>query len=88
MEIEWDKKAFKELRKIKDKKLQEKIYDAVSNLVNFSQCRHVKKIKGSENIYRLRIGDWRVIFTVLEEKIIIKGVIRRDEGTYRGVSNY
>ena len=38
-----------------------------------------------QNVYRLRVGDYRVIYKVLdEERIILIGrIVRRSEGTYR-----
>jgi mRNA interferase RelE/StbE len=37
------------------------------------------------NVYRLRIGDYRIIYKILEaEKVILIGrVVRRSESTYR-----
>jgi len=39
------------------------------------------------NVYRLRVGDYRVIYKVFdEEKLVLIGrVVRRSEKTYRGV---
>ena len=41
----------------------------------------VKKLKGYENIYRIRVGDYRVIYEVKDQEIlvlIISSVHRRD----------
>jgi mRNA interferase RelE/StbE len=47
--------------------------------------RGAKKIRG--NIYRVRIGDWRIIYAVLDkDRLVLVGKIaRRSEGTYDGV---
>lgn len=82
-EIKWTVKALKQLRKIKDREEQIKIYDAVSELKNFPQCRNVKKLKGHENLYRLRVGRWRVIFSESLTIITIEEVKKRDERTYK-----
>ena len=82
-EIHWTVKALRELRKIKDQKEQEKIYDAVSGLKNFPNCRNIKKLKGYENLYRLRVGRWRVIFSEEITIITIQKVKKRNERTYR-----
>ena len=76
-------RAFRQLRKIKDRKEQERILDAVSELKNFPNCRNIKKLKGHENLYRLRVGRWRVIFSESLTIITIEEVKRRDERTYR-----
>lgn len=41
-----------------------------------------KKIKGSEHIYRLRVGDYRVFYRFGEEWVCLLGVRRRNEDTY------
>ena len=41
----------------------------------------VKKLKGYENIYRIRVGDYRVIYEVKDQEmlvLIISSVHRRD----------
>ena len=79
--IKWRNKALKQLRKIKQVRTREKIYDAVGTLTEFPNCRNVKKIKTTDH-YRLRVGDWRVFFTPELEIIHIKEVKRRNEQTY------
>jgi len=39
------------------------------------------------NVYRLRIGDYRVIYKVFDEErlVIIGRIVRRSEATYRGL---
>ncbi|WP_456370093.1 type II toxin-antitoxin system RelE family toxin [Thermodesulfatator atlanticus] len=81
--IEWTPKAFRQLRKIKSKEEQIKIYEAVSELKNFPSCRNIKKLKGTPNLYRLRVGRWRVIFSERLTVIAIEEVKKRNERTYR-----
>jgi mRNA-degrading endonuclease RelE of RelBE toxin-antitoxin system len=82
-QIKWTVKALRQLRKIKDRKEQERIYDAVSELKNFPNCKNVKKLKGYENLYRLRVGRWRVIFSEELTIITIQEVKKRNERTYK-----
>jgi mRNA interferase RelE/StbE len=30
-----------------------------------------KKLKGYENLYRIRVGDWRVVYAVEEDQLIV-----------------
>ena len=41
------------------------------------------------NVYRIRVGDYRVIDKVFDEQelILIGRITRRDEGTYRGIGS-
>ncbi len=36
----------------------------------FAPNNNVKKLKGSDD-YRLRVGDWRVVYTLQNDKLII-----------------
>lgn len=80
-EIQWQKKAIKQLRRIKNSKTRVKIHTAVDTLKNFPNCQNVKKLVNIDN-YRLRIGNWRVIFTADLKIIFIEEVKKRDEKTY------
>ncbi|MDO5673483.1 MAG: type II toxin-antitoxin system RelE/ParE family toxin [bacterium] len=80
--IEWKPKAFRQLRKIKDLKQQALIHDAVSALSSFPDCANVKRIKTTD-MYRLRVGSWRVFFTESFEILWIEEVKKRNENTYR-----
>lgn len=43
----------------------------------------IKKLQGYSNLYRLRIGDYRVIYQVQDEMIIIDAVLPRGEAYKR-----
>ncbi|MBS9782829.1 MAG: type II toxin-antitoxin system RelE/ParE family toxin [Arcobacter sp.] len=60
-----------------DKKLQRKIYDAITNLPSGD----IKKIVGNEipPIYRLRISKYRVLFYMNEEEIKILKIDSRGD---------
>lgn len=44
----------------------------------------IKKLQGYSNLYRLRIGDYRVIYEVWDEGIVIDAVLPRGEA-YKGL---
>jgi len=43
----------------------------------------VKRLKGYDDIFRIRKGDIRIIYQVRKEKIFILSVERRSESTYK-----
>ncbi len=81
--IKWTPKAAKQLRKL-DVQLQKPIRDAVTSLETMPDCQNVKSLTSHDYGYRLRIGNYRVLFDWLGEiKIIeIQEVRKRNEGTY------
>lgn len=60
--IEWRPKAVKQLRKIADKALREHIYDSAQSLKNFPKSANVKKLNHHDYSYRLRVGNYRLLF--------------------------
>lgn len=79
--IRWQTKALRQLRKIRDSRTRERIYNSVGNLKTFPKCKGVIKLKDRDE-YRLRVGRWRVIFTESLEIIEIQEVKIRNERTY------
>ena len=39
----------------------------------------VKRLKGHTNLYRLRIGDWRILFTMIANNITVEDVLPRGD---------
>ncbi len=61
-----------------------KVVAAVSDLANDPFPHGVKKLVGSELSYRIRIGDYRVVYEVFENKLIIEIVrVRHRKDVYR-----
>ena len=84
-EIEWTKKALKQRRKIASVQ-REKIAIAVNSLEGFSGTPflNVIQLTNHDYQYRLRVGDYRVLFNHDGEIQIIgiKEVKKRDGNTY------
>jgi len=60
-----------------------RLFDAVERLATTGQG-DVKKLKGADRQYRLRVGDWRVRFEKVEDgTCVILRVLHRREA-YRG----
>jgi mRNA-degrading endonuclease RelE of RelBE toxin-antitoxin system len=84
MDVIWQPRAFKQLKKIGERSIQERILKAARGLSNFPACSNVKRLANHERAYRLRVGNWRILFDVFEEISIIsiEEVKKRDENTY------
>jgi mRNA interferase RelE/StbE len=48
-----------------------KVMSAIKNLAGKPRPHGSKKLKGSNNVYRIRIGNYRVIYTIADEIVTI-----------------
>lgn len=68
--VEWSKRAFKVLSRL-DRPTQDRILAAVASLAE-SNRGDVVRLRGlDDEAFRLRVGDWRVIFSYLEDATIL-----------------
>lgn len=69
-EVVFKKSAAKELQSL-PRKTQQKILDAVQllSLNPYTELLQIKKMKGTESLYRVRIQDYRVIYLIENQKI-------------------
>lgn len=82
-EIQWKHSAEKDLRGI-DRQFISRILEAVSSLSDDLFPSQHRKLQGSESSYRIRIGDYRVIYqTDIENKIIVIYHVRHRKDIYR-----
>jgi len=74
------KRAVKNFRKLPEE-LQNRCGEIFDDLeYSFAPIRlNVKKLKGYENIYRIRVGSWRIIYKVDNNKksIVIYDILPR-----------
>ena len=66
--IEFDKRAIKFVEK-QPKPQRERLFRAIYKLPDVGE---IKQLQGSKEYYRLRVGDYRVIYTVNNEVLIVR----------------
>lgn len=71
--IEWKRSAVKELKAL-PKEAVARIVRAVEQLPSEPYPAGVRKLVGSEHTYRVREGDYRVIYTITASSLIIEVV--------------
>jgi mRNA interferase RelE/StbE len=81
--INWTRKAVKQLLKL-DRPVQAQIRDAVGELDGMPDCTNVKALTNHEYGYRLRVGNYRVMFDWDGgiRVVDVQEVRKRDERTY------
>ena len=78
MKIRIRKSAIKDLKRIGPEH-KKKIHLKILALKDFPEVASVKKLTNFEPAYRLRIGDYRVLFDVIDDYIEIGRVLHRKE---------
>ena len=78
MEINIRRSAIKDLKKL-DRKNREKIHLRILELKEFSNISNMKKLTNFEPAYRRRVGDYRILFDVLENTIEIGRILHRKD---------
>ncbi len=75
-EVVFKKSALKELQNL-PQRIQQKILDAVQllSLNPYTELLQIKKMKGADSLYRVRIQDYRVIY-VIENHLIKITIIK------------
>lgn len=76
MQIEIRKSAVKDLKSINEP-FKTKLHDKILELKNFPNLSNIKKLTNFEPAYRLRVGDYRILFDIVDEVIIIGRVLHR-----------
>ena len=81
--ILWKSAAERDLRRL-DRSIIPRILEPIEALANNPFPLQCRKIVGSESIYRIRVGDYRVIYQVDDEvKTVIVYHVRHRKEAYR-----
>jgi mRNA interferase RelE/StbE len=81
--IEWKKSTRKDLRKLPPN-AADKIVETVENLAANPFPHGVEKLSGSEHAYRIRLGDYRIVYEVVaESKLVEIQRVRHRKDVYR-----
>jgi mRNA interferase RelE/StbE len=53
------------------KKLVERITEAMEGLAGNPRPRGSLKLKGEDNLYRIRVGDYRIVYEIHDDQVLI-----------------
>jgi len=70
-QIEWKQSAKKELKKL-PKSIIPKIIDVVATLADDPYPKGSKNLRGTNYTYRIRISDYRVVYSVFSDLLVIE----------------
>ena len=81
--IEWKKSTRKDLRKLPSS-IANRVVGAVEDLAENPFPHGVEKLSGSEHAYRIRLGDYRIVYEVVaESKLVEIQRVRHRKDVYR-----
>ncbi len=69
-QIDWKPSALRELKRL-DRQTIPRIVAAVETLSSTPFPTGVKKLHGGESTYRIRVGNYRVIYEVFSRRLVI-----------------
>ncbi|MBD2357204.1 type II toxin-antitoxin system RelE/ParE family toxin [Tolypothrix sp. FACHB-123] len=69
-EVKFTKGARKAFMKLSPE-LQNRIQTKIENLAIEPRPNGVKKLKGQENSYRVRVGDYRIIYDIFDDILLV-----------------
>jgi len=78
MKIEILDKAIKDLKKI-DKTQAKKILNSISKLEHYPNIANIKKLTNYNPTHRLRVGNYRVLFDIENDIIIVSRIKHRKD---------
>jgi len=82
VQIKFEKSFQRDLKDIRDKILRQKVkhvIDEVKVATTISSLTALKKLRGYETYYRIRLGDYRIGIEVSDESVIFVRFLHRRE---------
>jgi mRNA interferase RelE/StbE len=68
--VELTRTAEKQLRRIA-KRDRNRLVEAIRGLVDRPRPHGARKLQGYDHVYRIRVGQYRVVYEILEDRVIV-----------------
>lgn len=86
MKLEFRNSFLDDLKRIQDRAILRRVTSLIETLEQadtLSEVAHLKKLKGCDNHYRVRIGDYRLGFSVINDTLcLVRFLPRKDMYRY------
>lgn len=69
--VEWKSSALRELKKL-PRDVVPRILSAVEDLASDPYPAGTRKLAGAEHSYRIRIGDYRILYNIWDSRLVIE----------------
>ena len=82
--VEWKRSALRELKRL-DRQVVSRVVAAVESLASDPYPPGVRKLQGAEHTFRIRVGNYRVVYEVSELRLVVHIMrVRHRRDVYRG----
>jgi len=82
MKVSFEASFARDLRSIKDEALLTRVEHVIAEVKTaamLSEIGHVRKMRGYETYYRLRLGDYRIGIEVVDDEVIFARILHRKD---------
>ena len=82
MRIEFRSSFARDLQKLRDKALRDRVKETISQVEraqSLEQIDHLRKLQGADRYYRIRLGDYRIGIIVEEDKVVFVRILPRKD---------
>jgi mRNA interferase RelE/StbE len=80
MKISYTRQFIKDAKKYPQYKTQiQKVITNFENALSISSISNIKKLQSEGNDYRLRIGNFRIGFSIIDEQIVFRRFLHRKD---------
>jgi mRNA interferase RelE/StbE len=82
MKLKIDKSFEKDTNSLNDRTLNVKIITLIKNLINansLNDIKNIKKLKGHNNSYRIKLGDYRIGFEYIVDTVVLVRFLHRKD---------
>ncbi|QLE00812.1 plasmid stabilization protein [Galbibacter sp. BG1] len=82
MTVKYKSSFLKDIKNIKDKKLKSRITDCIVEIKQsdrLTDLKSIKKLKGHQYAYRLRVGDYRIGLFLKNDVVELARVVKRND---------
>lgn len=86
MIVDFDQSFLKSIKKIKDKKALQKVREIIITLEesdHLNEIKNLKKLKGFQHYYRIRIGDYRLGLEEIEANKVCLIILAHRKDIYK-----
>ena len=72
--------AQRDLQSIRDRKVRQRIASAIESLAENPRPQQAQRLRGTGEVWRIRVGDWRICYTVEADQLIVLVLIVGQRG--------